>query len=541
MSGMIASLLNAEASRPLFWRDGAWISAGAVRDLAARVALPEGDGAIFLHTSSAAHFLAGLLAAATTGRVIALPGHTQHAYLNEIGCPEGALLSDAAFGAGGAQRNLERACADPLLAFFTSGSTGAPKRVEKSLSRIDAEARAQNMLWHGQAGHVIATVSHQHIYGLLFRIAFPLLSGRTSDDAAATYWEDLAGRFSGATLISSPAHLTRLPPHGDLFNPPPALIFSSGQLLPAPAAQACIKAFGTPATEVLGSTETGGIAWRRQTEADAPWAPFPGVEIACDEDGALLVRSPFLQEDAPFKTGDIIAPFPDGRFRLKPRGDRVVKIDGKRVSLARVEEALAALPEIAAAAALALPARGDALGAVVELTPEGQRRLAAEGAFRFSRALRATLAQTLEPAERPKHWRFPEHIPANAQGKRVLADLQALFAPDPLASLAPEIKAHSATEAELTLQLSPDLPFFQGHFPNQPILPGISQAHIAALMAQRLWPDWRAGADLSKLKFKRVLAPGQSITLHLARDGARVKFRYSCARGDVSEGELNAA
>lgn len=540
MSGVITTLLGADAGRPLFWRDGVWVSAGEVRDLAARVAVPAGDGPIFLHTNSAAHFLAGLLAAAAEDRVVALPGHAQPSYLSELGCASGALLDDAAFTAGDARRSLEAANPDPLLIFFTSGSTGAPKPVEKSLSRIDAEARMQNKLWDSQAAHVIATVSHQHIYGLLFRIAFPLLSGRTSDDAAATYWEDLEGRFGGATLISSPAHLMRLPPRNDLFKPPPGLIFSSGQLLPAPAAQACIEAFGAPATEILGSTETGGIAWRRQTEADAPWSAFPGVTISHDESGALTVQSPHLQEDAPLRTGDVIAPLADGRFRLLPRGDRIVKIDGKRVSLTRVEEALAALPEVAAAAALALPSRGEALAAIAELTPAGRQKLEADGAFRFSRALRAALAQTLEPAERPKHWRFPDRIPTNAQGKRVLADLVALFDADPLASLAPQFIARSENHAELTLRLSPELPYFLGHFPDQPILPGIAQVHIAAQLAERLWPDWRAGTHLSKLKFKRVLAPEQSITLHLARDGAYVKFRYTSVRGEVSEGELRA-
>jgi len=540
MSGIIETLLAAPADRRLFKRGDTWILAGDIRDMASRAALPAGADAIYLHTFSASRFLAGLLAAAAEDRTIALPAHTQAQYLSELGCANSALVTDGSFDGDAVIRDLWRAQRDPSLVFFTSGSTGFPKRVVKNLSRVDAEARTLERAWGGEAGHAIATVSHQHIYGLLFRIAWPLISGRTSDEEAATYWEDLEGRFAGATLVSSPAHLTRLPPRSDLFQPAPALIFSSGGLLPAPAAQACIGAFGAAAIEVLGSTETGGIAWRRQVEADAPWTPFDGVVISPGADGALSVRSPNLQENAPMQTGDVIEPLDDGRFRLKPRGDRVVKIEGKRVSLTRVEEALATLPEISAAITLALPARGGALAAVAELSATGRQQLTTLGAFRFTRALRAALAATLEPAERPKHWRFPDQIPMDPQGKRVLSTLQALFDPDPLEPLTLDIRAKSESEAEVSFTLAPDLAFFAGHFPGQPILPGIAQVHIAALLAKRLWGQAPSDANLSKIKFKRVLAPNERVTLFLKRDAARgrITFRYTLGQTEVAEGEI---
>jgi acyl-CoA synthetase (AMP-forming)/AMP-acid ligase II/3-hydroxymyristoyl/3-hydroxydecanoyl-(acyl carrier protein) dehydratase len=331
-----------------------------------------------------------------------------------------------------------------------------------------------------------------------------------------------------------------LPPRTDLFTPPPALIFSSGQLLPANAAQACIERFGKAVTEVLGSTETGGIAWRRQTKPDAPWTPFADVAITQTEDGSLIVRSPNLQDDAPMQTGDVIELLDDGRFGLKPRGDRVVKIEGKRVSLARVEDALVALPEIQLAVALTLPARGEALAAVAELTAAGRLKLDELGAFRFTRALRAALAATLEPSERPKHWRFPEQIPIDVQGKRVLTSLRALFDDDPLAALSLDIRTQSETEAEIAFTLAPELIFFEGHFPDRPILPGVAQVHMAVLIAQRLWGEAPSDANLSKVKFMRVLAAGESVVVQLKREPGWISFRYRLNDIDVSEGEVGA-
>lgn len=539
MKGLIATLLHAEARTPLFARGGAWVSAGDVRAMAARVALPEGKAPVFLHVASAAHFCAGLLAAAAERRTLALPAHAQPAYLAEIGGGD-ALLGDADFANAAAARTLDAADPDPLLAFYTSGSTGTPKRVEKNLSRLEREAGALEGLWGESAAHVVATVSHQHIYGLLFRIVWPLLSGRTSDDAAAAYWEDLEGRLGGATLVSSPAHLSRLSPRAELYAAPPALIFSSGQLLTADAARACIAAFGRPVTEVLGSTETGGIAWRRQTEPDAPWTPLPGVDIHCAEDGALSVVSPFLQEQHPQPTGDAVAPLPDGRFRLMPRGDRVVKIDGKRVSLTRVEQALAALPEVAAAAALTLPERKQALAGVVTLSPSGRAELARLGAFRLSRKLRSALAEKVEPAERPKHWRFVDDIPTDAQGKRVLSVLRAMFAPSPLDVLDLDISEQKPNQAEITFTLPRELVFFKGHFPQRAILPGLAQVHLACLIAQKLWGGWPSDSDLARLKFRRVLLPGDKVvlTLNWNPDLGRLRFAYRFKDIDAAQGEI---
>nr|HRK65164.1 hypothetical protein [Terricaulis sp.] len=170
-------------------------------------------------------------------------------------------------------------------------------------------------------------------------------------------------------------------------------------------------------------------------------------------------------------------------------------------------------------------------------------QLEALGAFRFTRALRAALSKTLEPSERPKHWRFPDLIPLDVQGKRVLSTLHALFETDPLEALDLKIRAQSESEAEIEFALTPELIFFEGHFPDRPILPGVAQAHIAVLIAQRLWETWPSGADLSKLKFKRVLAPNEVVTLHLKRDAAlgRISFRYRLGEIEISEGEIGGA
>jgi hypothetical protein len=180
------------------------------------------------------------------------------------------------------------------------------------------------------------------------------------------------------------------------------------------------------------------------------------------------------------------------------------------------------------AAAVDLPERHGALGAAVVLTPEAEKQLSAMGRFRYSRSVRQALSDRLEPMERPRFWRFVARIPENTQGKRTVADLRELFM-----RVSPELptvvnSAVGETEARFDLELDPDLRWFDGHFPTQPILPGVAQLHIAALIAEDAWGEAVAGREMSRVKFRHVMQPGDKVTLVLEKKGAgRIDFRYA--------------
>ena len=545
MKTLLDTVSSAPTGKALFAAGGRSITAGQIRKTASVAAarLPA-DGLIYLHTASASLFLAGLLAASRRGLTVGLPAHLQPGYLREIGAERRVVLTDepvdipsaiAMALASDEEPVTEGTNPDPLsLLFFTSGVTGAPKHVRKSIEQLDREAHALEQLWGAQAGHVYATVSHQHIYGMLFRVFWPVIAGRVSEDRAADYWEHLAGRLTPeTTLVSSPAHLTRLPTQS--VSKSPALIFSSSAPLPLADAHRVRDVFGSLPIEVLGSTETGGIAWRQQEHADASWTPMPGVVIDADGAKMLSVTSPFTGGET-LATGDVVERAGDA-FRLIGRADRVAKIEGKRVSLARVEDALLTLPGVAAAAAIDLPDRKGTLGAVVELNEDGDAALKAHGAFRLSRLFRTNLAGRLEPSERPKHWRFMS-IPLDRQGKRVQSLLRARFADD--APGGGTLLKQDPNDAEISMALVSDLVWFKGHFPDEPVLPGIAQVHLAVQWAERVW-GWQPGsANLLRLKFRHILRPGDTATLSLHRDLAKQRLNFSYRVKDLvmSEGTV---
>lgn len=320
------------------------------------------------------------------------------------------------------------------LDLYTSGSTGEPKRIGKTLAQLEAEVAVLEALWGGDAHPVLATVPHHHIYGLLFRLLWPLAAGRPFDAETCAAPELLLARLTrlgGGRVISSPAQLGRMHELIDLTSLQGRVrhIHSSGGPLAPEAAGRFRAALGAAPTEVLGSTETGGIAWRRQGEnhGDDAWTPFPGVRVECGEDNALLLRSPFLPDGQPLATSDAVQLGADGRFHLLGRLDRIVKIEEKRLALADMESRLNQHPWVREAAVLPLPGRRPRLGAVLALTPAGAAELAAGGRLACARALRRYLAQWFDPVLLPRAWRYPDSLPYNERGKLPLDQLLPLF------------------------------------------------------------------------------------------------------------------
>ncbi|MBA4092976.1 MAG: AMP-dependent synthetase [Candidatus Accumulibacter sp.] len=398
-------------------------------------------------------FLVQLFALLHAGKQAVIPPNTQPGTLAQLAGAYDAVAADAppATASPPLMPLSPLVAADAIVDLYTSGSTGEPKRVRKTLAQFEAEIDALETLWGATLGDavVVATAPHHHIYGLLFRLLWPLAAGRAFDAATCAHPDTLGERLAllrDTALVSSPAQLARLPELVPLasLQPAPRLVFSSGGPLPAAAAAAFRNQLGQAPTEVFGSTETGGIAWRRQEDgADGTlWTPLPGVDVGADDDGALALRSPFLPSNAPWRMDDAVELLADGRFHLRGRLDRIVKIEEKRLSLPDLEARLGAHPWVAAAAAVALAGRRQTIGVVLVLTAEGRAQLAARGRRDAALELRRHLAEHFEAVLLPRRWRFPEQLPFNERGKLTQAELAALFAGD--AELAAGAAAASA-------------------------------------------------------------------------------------------------
>nr|WP_298689264.1 AMP-binding protein [uncultured Dongia sp.] len=442
-------------------------------------------------------------------------------------------------GEGGIHRLLAMDPAHCRMTLFTSGSTGEPKSVSKTLDTMEREAAAIEEILGEQVprdARVFGTVTHQHLFGLSYKLFWPLCSGRCIDGPVYALWEDLlTENLAGAAIVSSPAHLTRL---GTIDAVPeanrPACLLSAGAELPVAASVAASKAFGTPLCEIYGSTETGTIAFRWRDRMATPWQPMPGVAIDIGEGDILSLTSPFLPDQQAYRTSDRVVRDADGGFHLVGRDDRIVKIDGKRVSLSQVETQLTQSPLVSASAVLPLLDDQTVLVAVVVPSESGAEELRRLGAFRVGRLLRHFLGEHQEAAGKPRRWRFVDRLPVNDMGKLRKEDLLALFSVTgrPTEPELRTVRRHDSG-VELDLFNSPDLAQLDGHFPNMPIIPGVAQIDWAVKLAARHLNLPIEVATHYQVKFHRLTLPGTLVTLKLAHDAVRQRLNFSYHRDDV--------
>lgn len=448
-----------ERGRPVDWKTFSGQVAGLCLELETR---SRGEWLVASHSSYA--FAVSLCALWQSGNLPVLPPNLQRGSLEEIPGDLCGILSDAAFPQGklpvlsptaykaGRREWRPLDTSKVSLKLYTSGSTGARKAVPKTLANLEEELFALEKIFGGKLGEcaVLSTVSHQHIYGLLFRLLWPLCAGRPFVSETPLLWEELLvprfgpglGKNAGVCLVTSPAHLDHACVPGRELSPPPGcrVIFSSGAPLRKNTAEAALGKWSLPVIEVFGSTETGGVGWRVQAgpRRSEFWTPLDGVTVSFFKDASspsrLRVKSSFAGSSSVkgwCALGDTGKVLPDGRFRASGRVDRIVKVAGKRLSLNEMELRLNRQPSIDRAVLLVLKAPVNscrpAIGAVISLNRKGKGQLRNNGRLAVNRKFRSELKKHFDAVTLPRYFRYVDSLPLNSQGKLSRAALEALF------------------------------------------------------------------------------------------------------------------
>ncbi|MCH7336448.1 AMP-binding protein [Acinetobacter sp. NIPH 2699] len=425
------------------------------------------------------------------------------------------------------------------IMFFTSGSTGEPKKIERTLKQLLNEVIGlAGSFQFNQKSVAIATVSHQHIYGLLFKLLLPLATGRHFFNPQLAFPEDviqaqqrLAQQGWSNYLISSPALLKRWTQ--DLVLQQCEMVFSSGGKLDAGVR----PHLNVPIVEVLGSSETGGIAHRQYD--DAAWTAFKNVEIQIAANTQLMVRSNHAGESGWIITGDAAKwiNIDDKQFKLLGRLDRIIKLEEKRLSLDAIEHNLNNLAEVEQSHTLLLEHQHrQILAAIVVLSAEAQQQLIHLGKAAFVKQLKQQLQSQLESIAIPRQWRFLSQIPQNAQSKRDKNYLKALFTP----MLQPVVLSQWQQQDEqyFSLEFPAELECFKGHFLNQPIYPGVGQISFIQQFAKSSWSDLNECQGLEQIKFQNLIRPYAVIQLKLTRKQHKISFEITSEQQVLASGRL---
>lgn len=352
---------------------------------------------------------------------------------------------------------------EPWLKLTTSGSQGAPTSWEKSPRQLFSEAETHRRWFSlGPDARMGLTVLPEHIYGLLFGILLPIVSGASFCRETPQHAASILAMTSDhqiSHLVTVPAHaraiLGDLEAHpGTTFGPTVTTMVSSGARL-HPALATALAQRGVRVVDILGSTETGGIAWREPSQGEL-YLPLAGVQVEETPEGCLVLRSPFLPPMAgPFESEDRIALEGKG-FRYLGRRDRVVKVGGLRVSLDELTTTVCTIPGVSEAFAFAKE----------ELDPDDLRGstiwlvVVTDALDRIT--LWRELRGRLTSSSMPRQVRIVERAPLDERGKVSFAQLEALF------DDAPEHPDGSVVERAVTLP-PVRAPTCQGHFDGEPI------------------------------------------------------------------------
>ena len=102
------------------------------------------------------------------------------------------------------------------------------------------------------------------------------------------------------------------------------------------------------------------------------------------------------------------------------------------------------------------------------------------------------------------------------------------------------IRKRCGDDASFTLAVGPDLPAFQGHFPGDPVVPGVVLVDWAVRLGRDAFPGLGAFAGLDQVKFLEPVRPGCEVELVLALDrggaGTRLRFHYLAGAGRKASG-----
>lgn len=424
---------------------------------------------------------------------------------------------------------------EEMVDFRSSGSTGRPKCIRKTRASLLADADALFRTFGDSLLEdrppFVASVQDDYIFGTLWRNLLPKRAGCAVYPATVLSAEELLhlrDRLGSFVFITTPSFLESLLPHPDAAGLSGAFrgIVSSGSLLRTDIALRAAEMFHVPVLEIFGSTETGSVAYRRQTEGPE-WTVIDGVEVSFSESGGLVVDSPFCVE-RPFAMGDAAVPCGPRRFLYRGRLDRNVKILERYVFLPDVEAALERHPFVARAHAFASDGDVPRIWALVVPTPEGCSALRTGTYGAVIRTLQESTRATLPAIAVPRRIRFVPHFPTTTRGKltRSLA----------LACLRSRLQepvcedGHVAEDGAWLCRWTfpPDSVCFQGHFPSMPVLPGVAQLFFAERLLLRVHPDFPRPALPKRFKFQRVVRPSETLNVRLCRLSAtKAEIRLS--------------
>ncbi len=318
------------------------------------------------------------------------------------GCRAAAIWHEGSLTLLASRAAVRRA--DHCLIKLTSGSTGAPRALAFTHAQMLADGRQICATMSIRPDDLsLGIIPFGHSYGL-GHIVVPLLEQGTPVLSAASPFPHVIAadcvRWKPTVFPAVPTLLRALANAG--ISPDALaslrLVISAGAPLAPADALAFAQKYDLHIHNFYGTSETGGISYDRLGDAAETargvGSPLEGVRLIWRRGGRFTVESAAVHGDGRYSPPDRGELTPAGELRLLGRAGRTLKIAGRRLDPAEVENALRALPGVRDAFVAADPKRPDSIAAGI----------AADEPLSHAIDLRRQLSSRIAA------WKIPDHI-----------------------------------------------------------------------------------------------------------------------------------
>ncbi len=84
-------------------------------------------------------------------------------------------------------------------------------------------------------------------------------------------------------------------------------------------------------------------------------------------------------------------------------------------------------------------------------------------------------------------------------------------------------------------------PWFSGHFPDDPVLPGIAQLKVVIDLLSSSVADNMRMSSMSRIKFRKIIRPGELLDVNVSSDTKENNFMFRITSGneEVCSGKMS--
>ncbi|CUU74513.1 AMP-binding protein [Campylobacter hyointestinalis] len=404
---------------------------------------------------------------------------------------------------------------------YTSGSSGSSKIIEKSIKDMFEEANFLRNFIKMDGKKVYTSVTHQHMFGLTFKVFLPLVAGMKVLSSRLDYPELIfAYDFTDSIFISSPVVLSAVSKYDNICLNTASLIVSAGSKL----SDDIRDKFTSKIMEIYGSTETGVVA----SNFGSGFVIFDAVNADIKDD-RLFINSKWCDN---FLSSDM-AEIHGKDLKLLGRSDRIIKLNETRFSLDEAESFLKDHTFIKDAKC-ALLKNDKRVKALLVLSDDGKNEFRNNGKL----SIVDTIKKYLYPKFKTniRSFKIISEIPKNSYGKFSISEFQKCYDEKKIPSFS--LLQSDEKIAKFSCFMSEDCFFFEGHFREFPLTPGFIQLGFVFECLDIYGIKIDGGYVLENLKFMAFLRPFDRCIIEICITDKNINFKIFANETQCCSGRI---